>query len=130
MKELLEAIEILQNLVFGSPEIDELGSKPKSFETGEADNFKRSLDPHHLAFERACSKKCPPFCLLLAIQRSRYCKIPQKRKLSMFVRMVFRFNYQLIWNPLDESGFKNMPNHFTDQEYISLLIKDRCFHLR
>ena len=77
MNELLEAIEILQNLVFGNPEVDEVGSKPKSFETGETDKFKRSLDPHHSAFKRTCSNKCPPFSLLLAIQRSRYCKIPQ-----------------------------------------------------
>ena len=44
--------------------------------------------------------------------------IPQFKLISLFLRKLFRFNYQLLWSEQDQSAFTVFTTHFTADECL------------
>ena len=56
--------------------------------------------------------------------------IPQIQIYSLFLRKFFRFNYQLIWNQIDQKAFQNFPQYFSKEKLLPFLISEENKHPR
>ena len=49
---------------------------------------------------------------------------PQNEHMSLFQRNCFIFNYQVLWNTLDQKSSRKLLNQLTEQELLQFLFED------
>ena len=54
--------------------------------------------------------------------------IPQDKLISLFLRKLFRFNYQLLWSKQDQAAFTAFTTHFTADECLPFIINEKNEH--
>ena len=54
--------------------------------------------------------------------------IPQIKLISLFLRYIFRFNYQLLWSEQDQAAFTVFTTHFTADECLPFIINKKNEH--
>ena len=54
--------------------------------------------------------------------------ISQIEIISLFLRKIFRFNHQLIWSEKDQAAFTAFTTHFTADECLPFIIKQKNEH--
>ena len=119
-----EAIAFLElTLVVSSP-IDEFGSKNYFVETAEVDKLNTRSKPHHCLLRDLASLDAFQFKFASQIIVSDSVTKQQIILYFFSLRKFIRFNYQLIWNALDQNCFKNHSNLLTEQELLPVFKKD------
>ena len=53
---------------------------------------------------------------------------PQFQVIYLFLRKYFRFNYQLLWSPQDQSAFTAFSTYFTPDECLPFIINEQNEH--
>ena len=130
LDKLQEANEFLENPVFLPSAFDELRSKDNFFETSDVDKIRQSHNPHHWLLRdliQINNFQYKFFSELVLLDNS---TIPQIQIYSLFLRKFFRFNYQLIWNQIDQKAFQNFPQYFSKEELLPFLISEENKHPR
>ena len=130
LDKLQEANEFLENPVFLPSAFDELRSKDNFFETSDVDRIRQSHNPHHWLLRdliQINNFQYKFFSELVLLDNS---TIPQIQIYSLFLRKFFRFNYQLIWNQIDQKAFQNFPQYFSKEELLPFLISEENKHPR
>ena len=109
LNKLQEAHEFLEPPIVVSSVIDdELSSKQHFLVTSEKDKLKNFNNPTYWLprdFARIIFFQHTFFWQLTVLDTV---SIPQIKFFSLFLRMFFRFNYQLMWNTIDRNFFKNL----------------------
>ena len=54
--------------------------------------------------------------------------ISQIKLISLFLRKIFRFNYQLVWSEKDQAAFTAFTTHFTADECLPFIINKKNEH--
>ena len=130
LDKLQEANEFLEKPVFLPSAIDELRNKENFFETSEAEKIRQSHNPHHWLLRDLIhinNFQYKFFSELTVLDNS---TIPQIQIYSLFLRKFFRFNYQLIWNQIDQKAFQNFPQYFSKEELLPFVISKENEHPR
>ena len=130
LDKLEEANEFLEKPVFLPSAFDELRSKDNFFETSEAEKIRQTHNPHHWLLHdliQINSFQYKFFSELVLLDNS---TIPQIQIYSLFLRKFFRFNYQIIWNQIDQKAFQNFPQYFSKEELLPFLISEENKHPR
>ena len=98
------------------------------FETSNVNKVRSFKKSTPLVNERNFSKKCFPIYIFPRITVPDTVTKPLIKLCSLFLKKCFRFNYQPIFQILNQSCLKNFSHLFTEQELLRFLIKTENVH--